>query len=476
MKKKTKNKIILPFTMMWVSITNFISPKSSEGSVKEILAIALPLILSQASHTVLTFTDRMFLSWYSSTSIAASGPAAIFSFSIICFFRGTGSYVSTLTAQFYGAKKSSQISKVFWQGIYLVLISTLLIIALIPVGNVIIDHSGHSSAVIVQEKIYFDILMYGGGLVVLEAVLAAFFSGRGRTKVIMYTWFAGAVLNIIFDYVLIFGKLGVPEFGIAGAGIGTALAHLIVVTVYAVLIFQKKYRHKYRIHLFWRFNRELFFKLIRFGTPEGFHFFIDVAGFSAFIFFVGVHGEFALAASTLTIFVDMMAFMPMIGIGIATAVLTGQYIGKKKKDVAVRVTNNAMMITAFYGLIIGCLFWFIPDVFINCFKGNDHNAFVQITNEAKPLFRILPIFLMSDSLHILYGAALSGAGDTKFKMYVAALSAVFLYVPGEYFILKHWQHPAVYGWWWSILHLLVIGLVYMFRFRSQKWRKIDLIH
>ncbi len=476
MKKRERNWLSSWFCSIWLSFYKFFNPDSSEGSVKEILLIALPLIASQASHTILTFTDRMFLSWHSSASIAASGPASILSFAIICFFRGTGSYVSPLIAQFCGAKKSAQISKTLWQGVYLFIISSVLIVALIPVGNMIIDHSGHASDVIVQEKIYFDILMYGGGLVVLEAVFASFFSGLGRTKMIMYTWLGGAILNIIFDYILIFGKCGLPAMGIAGAGIGTALTHFIVVIAYCFVIFKKKYRRKYRIHLFWRFNTSLFVKLVRFGTPEGFHFFIDIAGFSAFLFFIGAHGKYALAASTLTIFVDMMAFMPMIGLGIATAVLTGQYIGKKKKGVALLVTSNSMKITAFYGIVIGCLFWFLPDLFINCFKGDDLDAFVQITREAKPLFRILPFFLIIDSIHIIFGAALAGAGDTKYKMYVAALSSTLVFVPGEYFILKYWDLPVVYGWWWSVLHLTIIGVIYLLRFRSQRWRKFDLIH
>jgi len=458
---------------------NFLKTKNqlnNDGNIKEILIIALPLIASHASHTVLTFTDRMFLSWHSPASIAASGPASIFSFAIICLFKGTGAYVSTIIAQFYGAHKSSQISKTFWQGIYFSLFSTILIIALIPVGNIIIDYSGHGSEVIAEEKIYFDILMYGGGLLVLEAVMASFFSGRGQTKVIMYSWAAGAILNVLLDYILIFGKLGIPAMGIAGAGIGTALTHLAVVTAYTIIIFQKKYRRKYRIHRFWRFDNKIFLKLLKFGTPEGLHLFIDVAGFTVFIFFIGAHGEFALAASTITIFVDMLAFMPMIGIGIATAVLVGQYIGKGKKDIAVIVTNNSMKMTAVYGIIIGCLFWFIPELFINMFKGNNHTTFPHISNEALPLFRILPFFLMIDSIHIIFGAALSGAGDTKYKMYVVTLVSALIFVPGEYMILKHWQLPIVYGWWWSIFYLLILGVIYFLRFRQAKWRKIDLIH
>lgn len=447
----------------------------SEGGIREILTIAFPLIISSASHTVLTFTDRMFLSWYSPSCMAASGPASILSYSIICFFMGTGVYVSALIAQFFGAKKSSQIAKTLWQGIYFGLISSVLIVLLIPVGHMLIDYSGHGSQVTILEKSYFTILMYGGGFVVIGSVLSSFFSGQGNTKIVMFVTFAGAIINILLDYILIFGKLGMPDMGIVGAGIATVLSHIIVVTIIAILIFQGKYRRKLRVHRFWQFDKKLFLKLIKFGAPEGFHYFVDIAGFSVFIFFIGSYGEIALAASNIAIFVDMLAFMPMIGIGIATSILVGQYIGKKKKHISIIVANNSMKITAIYGALIGILLWFFPGFFINIFKGSDISVFSQITSAAIPIFQILPFFLMADSLHIIFGSALSGAGDTKFKMLIASLVVAFFFVPGEFLILKGFRLPLSYGWWWSAVYLLIIGVIYLFRFRQGEWRQIDMI-
>lgn len=450
--------------------------KAMEGGPREILMIAFPLIASHASHTVLTFTDRMFLSWHSPHSIAASGPAAILSFTIICFFKGVSSYVSTLIAQNYGAKKTSRISKSLWQGLYFSAMSAVALVALIPVGNFIIRHSGHGEDVIELEIRYFSILMFGGGLVVLEGALASFFSGLGRTKVIMYIWVAGALINIGLDYILIFGKLGLPELGITGAGIATVSTQFIIAVIYFALIFQKSHRIRFRIHKLRQFNKELFFKLIKYGVPEGTRYFLDIAGFSAFLFFVGTHGDVELAASTMTIFVDMMAFMPMLGIGIATSILVGQYIGKGKKDVAVIVTKNSVKISAIYGAIIGSLFWFYPELFINIFKGDDAESFAMVSAAAIPIFKILPFFLMADALNIILGAGLSGAGDTRFKVYAALIVSICFFVPGEFLILRHWNMPVTYGWWLASVNLLILGSVYMIRFKQGKWKRIDMIY
>jgi MATE family multidrug resistance protein len=283
------------------------------------------------------------------------------------------------------------------------------------------------------------------------------------------------VINILLDYILIFGKCGLPALGIVGAGIATLLSHVLVLIIYACLIFRVKYRKEYRIHRIWQFDTHIFMKLIKFGIPEGFHFFVDIAGFSAFIFFIGSYGSIELAASNIVIFVDMMAFMPMVGIGIATSILVGQYIGKNRKDISIIITNNSMKITAIYGTCIGLLFCFFPHFFLHFFKGNDEADFSLISSSAIPLFHILPFFLMADSLHIIFGSALSGTGDTKFKMVIAAVLVFFLFIPGEFLILKSWKLPVSYGWWWSTLYLFLTGVIYFVRFRMGQWKKIDML-
>ena len=211
---------------------------SSEGSIKEILTVAFPLIIASATHTVLTFTDRMFLSWYSADCIAASGPASILSYSFICFFIGTGTYLNTIIAQYSGAKKRFYITKALWQGIYFGLLSSAAIVMLIPAGNMFIAHSEHGKQVIILEKSYFSLLMYGGGLAVMGSVFSSFFSGRGRTRPVMIITLISTTINILLDYILIFGKFGFPALGIVGAGIATLLSHSIALILFASFFFQ----------------------------------------------------------------------------------------------------------------------------------------------------------------------------------------------------------------------------------------------
>ncbi len=443
--------------------------------LNEILRVTLPLVASTASYTVLTFTDRMFLSWYSPEAIAASVPAAVLCFSAICFFMGVGQYVNVLIAQFFGASQNSDVARSLWQGIYFSIFSAVILILFIPAGKLIIDFSGHSPDVIVQEKIYFEVLLFGGGLVVLLNVLAAYYSGRSRTKVVMYVSFVGAAVNVFLNYVLIFGKMGMPELGIMGAGIATVLANLVIIIFYLGMIFLGNDRHTIPVSRHFGFNRKIFLKLVRFGAPNGFQFFIDVSAFTIFVFLIGLRGDHVMAASNIVLSVNMLAFMPMVGFGQATAILVGRYMGRKEPEFVVSITWDTIKIVGLYGVLTGLAFFFFPEFFIQFFQSNDAVSFQKITEAAIPLFMILPLFLIGDTASIIFGSVLAGTGDTTFKMWFSIAAACLLFVPGELLILKVFNLPAIYGWIWITLYLSVVGLVFWLRFTKGQWKKIDMI-
>ncbi len=442
---------------------------------REIFRISLPLVASTASYTVLTFTDRMFLSWYSPEAIAASVPAMVLSFSVTSFFMGTGQYVNVLIAQFYGASKNDDVARSFWQGIYFSILSGLILLLFIPIGKIIIDYSGHSTNVALLEKAYFEVLMYGGGLVVLVNVLAAYYSGRGRTRIVMYVSFLGAAINIFLNYILIFGKWGMPELGIKGAGIATVLSNAIIVCVYIGSIFGGKDRRRIPITKYFSFNWQIFRKLFRFGAPNGFQFFIDVSAFTVFVFLLGLHGNDILAASNIVLSINLLAFMPMIGFGQATSILVGQYMGKKEAESVFSITWDTLKMAGLYGAMVGGLFFFFPEFFIQFFKSDNAVSFAKITQAAIPLLMILPAFLLVDAIAIICGSALGGAGDTKFKMWFSIFGACFLFIPGEILILKVFNQNAIWGWAWITLYWGLIAVVFCLRFRKGHWRKIDMI-
>ena len=190
-----------------------------ECGYSEVLRLSVPLILSSGALSIQHFVDRMFLTWHSPEAIAAVTPAGMLSFSTMCLFIGTAVYVNTFVAQYYGARRYDRIGHALWQGIYVAVIGGVAHLFLIPFAGYIFSVVGHDDLVQHYEVLYFRILCLGAAPVIASSALSGFFSGRGETLPVMWVNVLATAVNLIMDYLLIFGNAGFPELGVAGAAL-----------------------------------------------------------------------------------------------------------------------------------------------------------------------------------------------------------------------------------------------------------------
>ncbi|MEI7481435.1 MAG: MATE family efflux transporter [Elusimicrobiota bacterium] len=446
-----------------------------EGGIGELLGVAYPLVLSTASHTVMQFISRIFLSRYSADTLAACVPAGILSFTLICFFMGTASYTNAFVSQYHGKGKAASVTVAVWQGVWLGLISGLILLALTPAGLYLIDASGHPASVKLLEKQYFTILNGGGVLVVVNTALAAFFTGRGRTKVTMAANMAGNAVCVLLSWLLIFGNGPAPELGIRGAAWAAVIGQACVMAIYLAIIFSDENRRVYRTTRLVGVHRGLFKRLIKFGAPNGVGFFLDIASFGVFIFMVGNMDKYSLAANNIIASINMIAFMPVIGLGLANLTLVGRYIGKKRPDISVKVTWNAVKLAVLYVLAIGFLFFAFPGFFVNIFGSPDSAEFAPILAASRPLMKVLAFFILFDAIGIVFVDALRGAGDTRFQMITGSAMAWLLFVPGIYYLVNITHSGLMAVWMWALIYMILLAAVFGLRFNAGRWRSINIL-
>ncbi len=446
-----------------------------EGGAAELLRIAYPMILSTASSTVMQFINRVFLAHYSPDALAACVPAGLLSFVFACFFFGVVSYTNAFVSQYYGRGKTASVSVAVWQGVWLAVFSALLLLALTPLGYYIIDHSGHAPAVIVLERQYFFILNAGGLVFLASAALSAFFTGRGLTKVPMAVNMAGSALCVLLSWLLVFGAGPVPALGIRGAAYAMVAGQTLILGLYLALFFSRYNRRRYRTDRLVGVHKGLFLRLLKYGAPNGVGFFLDIAAFGAFIFMVGAMDEVSLAASNIIASINMIAFMPVIGLGIAVLTLTGKYIGMRKPDVAVRVAYNGAKIAALYALALGGLFVLFPGLFINVFGSGDSAAYAAILALSRPVMKVLAVFIFFDAIGMIFADALRGAGDTRFQMLGASAAAWVLFVPGIWYITHRAGGDLIHAWAWAAFYIFLLAVFFGLRFGSGLWRRIDIL-
>ena len=447
-----------------------------KGGYREFLVIAIPLILSTSAWSVQHFVDRMFLSWYSSEAIAAAMPAGILNFTIMSLFVGTGSYVSTFVAQYYGAGRCHRIGPALWQGVYISLLGGLVMICLIPFARPIFSLIGHDQIVQRHEAEYFQILCLGGFPVIASSVISGFFSGRGRPWPLVWVTASATALNLVLDYFLIFGNWGAPEMGIRGAGIATVLSAVFSILVLGTLVSTKANNEIYHTLKGWRPEKMLFLRFLRFGFPSGVQFFLDLAGFTIFVLLVGRLGTTSLAATNIALNISTLAFMPIIGSGIAVSVLVGQYLGKNRPDLAQTSVYSAFHMAFVYIATISAAYVLVPDVFVAPFAANaDPQGFADIYPLCVTLLRFVAVYCIFDSMNITFASAIKGAGDTRFVMFTIVIISTLVLVIPTYVVIVVLEYGLMASWVLASLYVITLGIVFYFRFLGGKWKEMRVI-
>jgi len=447
-----------------------------EAGYREVLVVAIPLILSTASWSVQHFVDRMFLAWYSPETIAAAMPAGMVHFSMVSIFMGTAGYVSTFVAQYYGAKRYHRIGPALWQGVYMSLIGGLLILTAIPLAGPVFRLVGHSPLVQQREVEYFQIICLGGGFYIASYALSGFFSGRGKTWPVMWVNVFTTLVNLVLDYALIFGHWGFPELGIKGAGIATVAAGVFSFLLFLVILAGGNTNRTYHTLKGWRFDGEIFMRLLRFGFPSGVQFFLEMTGFTGFILVVGRLGTASLAATNIAFNINTLAFMPMIGFGIAISVLVGQYLGADKPELAQTASYSGFHLTLAYMLAIGAAYVLLPDIFVAPFAHNaDPQTFGEIYRYSVVLLRFVAVYSIFDAMNIIFCSAIKGAGDTRYVMFVTVLLSVFILIVPVYLVIEVLEYGLMFAWALATAYVTLLGVIFYLRFLGGKWKTMRVI-
>lgn len=446
-----------------------------KDNFKELLRISFPLIISSSIWTFQQCLNRIFLSWYSIETMAAVLPSSLLSITFLSIFTGIASFVNTFVAQYYGANQYSKIGEIVWTGIYIAFLGFFFHLFLIPVSPYIFKLFGHEVQILNYEIIYFQILCFNSFPVIASHSLSSFFSGRGQTLPILGISLFQTVVNLIFDYLLIFGKWIFPEMGIKGAGIATVISSYLSFFIYFFLFIMRKYEI-YSTRKFLFFNKNLFLNLLKYGVPNGIQFFLEIVGWSIFLLFIGKLGKIPLASTNIAFTINTIAFMPMLGIGTGVSVLVGQYIGKGMPEKGEKIAFTGFLVTFFYMAFIAFLYVVYSDIFINPFNPKIYTEnFDKVKNLTRILLRFVAFYSLFDTMNIIFISALRGAGDTGFIMRIFLYFSIFLLIFPTYISVFLFPSSIFIPWIIATGYVVILGIVFLLRFTKGEWKKLKII-
>jgi len=445
-------------------------------SFNRILKIAYPSILSMLSLNIMQFVDRMFVANFSLTQFSAIMPSSIFSMAVSSVFLGMAGYVSSLVSQYFGAEKYHQCSKSMWQGIYFSVIFSIILLSLTPLMGLTFKFLGHHESVIPFEKQFFYFMMGTSCLQLFINSIAGFFNGIGDTKIPMITQITANGLNIIFDWIFIFGNLGFKPMGIFGAGIATSLATLISLIMLVAFLNKENIKEKYEIFKHRSFDVEIFKKLLKFGFPAGLQFFLSIGAFSIFILLIGTLGDIPLTCANIAFTIEGISFLPVLGLSVAVSVISGQEKGAERIYNVSKVVKNGVTIAISYNIVMIIIFNLFPEVLISIFNsGKEAAKFEAVSKMTIPLIRLTSLWLVFDSVQIIIGSVLRTMGDMVFMLIVTGILPIFVLIIPSYLFAIVFKQPLTVVWGTFVVYAIFLSVVMSLRFKSGKWKEIQVI-
>ncbi len=437
---------------------------------------AVPLIISAGSISIMNFTDRMFLMWYSPTAMTASMQGGMLFWSLVSLPMAAAGYTNAFVSQYYGSGNNQRIGPVVWQGIGLGLALMPFFLLLEPFCHYIYAFFGHDQDLITLEKSYFRIATWGSGAVIASEAAASFFYGRGKMHVVMNVNIFFLFVNVVLDYCWIFGYAGFPRWGLEGAAIATTLAQWgRLIMLVALMFWADAEEHRFRVRSGIRFDFPLLGRLLYFGGASGIQVFADTASFTLFIMLIGGLGLAASNATTIAFTMNSFTFLPLVGTGIAVTTMVGNQLGHNRADLAARATITAIVIGLAYSLVFGLAFLIFPHTLLKGFAAfTNQEEFSQIETITTHLLQFVALYILLDGVTIILASAIKGAGDTWFVFKITVLLAPLSPLLG--WVGIHFLGFGLY-WCWIVLTTVVwvFGVVFAWRFFEGKWKKMRVI-
>jgi MATE family multidrug resistance protein len=387
----------------------------------------------------------------------------------------TAGYTSTFVAQYTGAQRPHRVGPAVWQGIYFAVLAGLGMLVLYPAAPLLIALGGHSETLQELETTYLQCLAFAALPMLVMSAINGFFSGRGQTWTVLGIEAVGTAVNVALALVLIFGRLGFPELGIAGAGWATVAGSWASALFALGLFLRREYRSRFATLSGWRPERELLRRLMVYGGPAGTQVFLDVLVFNVFSQVLGRLGDAAMGATTLTVRLNMIAFLPMFGMGQAVCILVGQRLGANRPEIAERSAWTGLKWTFGYMAVIAAAYVTMPHLILSIFEGGrDSENFAAVAAIVPNLLLCVAAFSLVDSVNVTFGFALRGAGDTRFVTVATfCLAWPIMVIPT---CLVVWAGGSVYlAWCFATAHIFAMAVCFYLRFRTGKWKGMRVI-
>jgi MATE family multidrug resistance protein len=440
---------------------------TARGGLREVIVLALPVVATQVSVTLMGVVDSIMVGRLGATELGAVGLGGVWTWTLVCFWMGLATVVQTFVSQAHGAGANRECGAWAWQGLGV----------LVPMGLAagIALHFGAGEVVHLLDPgptlepiaaSYMSMRAFGVAGNVAMMVLASFFRGLGDTRTPLWVTIFANLTNVVLDYGLIFGELGMPEMGVAGAGLATAMSEWLGALALFAAFRSRRMRDLHGtkfVPVDWTRVRRLFST----GLAIGGQWLLEMLSFAIFLLFVARMGDESMAASQAFISLLSLSFMQASGIGLAVSTLVGRYIGARDPGAVRKSYASAMWLATILGGVIALVFLAVPGLLMSAFTSNS-----EVLRLGGPLLAIGAVFQLFDAWAIVTDGALRGAGDTRLPFLMRFALGWLLFVPLAWILGVYLEGGLFWAWIGGSVYVVALAGMLRWRFASGAWQSI----
>lgn len=429
---------------------------------RTLLSIGIPIMIGQLGMIILSFADTMMVGHHSTSELGAA--SFVNNIMNLVIITGTGfSYgLTPIVGGLFGRKQLPEAGQALRCSLLANTLAAVIMMAALTILYFNLANIGQPDELLLYMRPYYLVLLASLPFVMLFNAFKQFTDSITETRTSMWILLSGNLLNIIGNYILIYGKMGVPEMGVVGAGVSTLISRIVMVGIFLAVFLCKCSMKQYREGFFslgW--SRQLVRRLTTLGTPIALEMGMETASFSLSIIMVGWLGTIALASHQVMSTISQFTFMVYYGLGAAVAVRTSYFHGQGD------TTNTRHVVTA--GLRLMVMLEILLGGIIFLLRKDIGSWFTDSTEvSASVLTLMLPFFIyqFGDGLQINYANALRGIADVKPLMVIAFIAFFVISLPVGYLCGFVMGYGLVGVWMAFPFGLTSAGIMMWWRFRK----------
>ena len=428
--------------------------------------LAVPVIMGMLGHTFVMFADNIMVGRLGTAELAAVSLGNSFVFIAMSLGIGFSTAITPLVAEADGAGNKADGKRALKHGLVLCTILGVTLFGIILLCKPLMYQMKQPLEVVVLAMPYLDLVAFSLVPLIIFQAFKQFSEGLSQTKYPMYATILANVINVILNYLLIFGSFGFPKMGIVGAAIGTLASRAIMVVYLWYLLKKKKKFQEYVTNFNFRaIEKKVMNKIIALGFPSALQMFFEVAIFTAAIWLSGVLGKNAQAANQIALNLSSMTFMFGMGLGVAAMIRVGNQKGHANFPELRRIGKSIFLLTLLIEIVFAVLFlvgrhWF-PTLYLDSNDLSNLADNTEVIVLAAELLLVAAFFQISDGIQVVVLGALRGLQDVKIPTLITFIAYWCIGFPVSYYLGLYTELGST-GIWIGLLTGLTASAIMLY--------------